>query len=71
MRKRVQRLERQVTKAEAEVERLGTALADPDIYDDHQKVRALSDEHDDAKAKSEVLMAEWLEAQEELESAGG
>ncbi len=71
VRKRVQRLERQVTKAEAEVERLGTALADPDIYDDHQKVRALSDEHDDAKAKSEVLMAEWLEAQEELESAGG
>ena len=28
---------------------LGTELADPDIYDDHQRVRALADEHDAAQ----------------------
>jgi ATP-binding cassette subfamily F protein 3 len=71
VRKRVQRLERQVAKAEADAERIGTELADPDIYDDHQKVRALADEHDAARARAEALMAEWLSAQEELESAGG
>ena len=70
VRKRVQRLERQVAKAEADAERIGTELADPDIYDDHQKVRALADEHDAAKARAESLMSEWLSAQEELESAG-
>ncbi|MGI9578802.1 MAG: ATP-binding cassette domain-containing protein, partial [Microthrixaceae bacterium] len=71
VRKKAQRLERQVAKAEAEAERLGAELADPEIYDDHQKVRALADEHDAAKARAETLMADWLAAQEELESAGG
>jgi ATP-binding cassette subfamily F protein 3 len=71
VRKRVQRLERQVAKAEAEVERIGAELADPDIYDDHQRVRALADEHEAAQERSEALLAEWLEAQEELESTQG
>ena len=67
-RKRVQRLERQVAKAEAEAERIGAQLADPEIYEDHQRVRALADEHEVAKARAESLMAEWLAAQEELDS---
>ena len=50
----MQRLERQVAKAEADAERIGTELADPDIYDDHQKVRALADEHDAARARAEA-----------------
>lgn len=70
VRKRVQRLERQVAKAEAEVERIGAELADPDIYDDHQRVRALADEHDMAKERAESLMSQWMSAQEELETAG-
>jgi ATP-binding cassette subfamily F protein 3 len=70
VRKRVQRLERQVAKAEAELEELGAQLADPGIYDDHQRVRALADEHDAAKERAESLMAQWVEAQEELESQG-
>ncbi len=68
-RKRAQRLERQVAKAEAEVERLGAELADPGIYDDHQRVRALADDHDAAKERAEHLMTQWLQAQEELEAA--
>jgi ATP-binding cassette subfamily F protein 3 len=71
VRKRVQRLERQVAKAEAEVERLGAELADPEIYDDHQRVRALADEHEAAQGKAEALVAEWMEAQEELEGVQG
>ena len=70
VRKRVQRLERQVARAEAELEEVGAQLADPDIYDDHQRVRALADEHDAAKARAESLMAQWVEAQVELESEG-
>jgi ATP-binding cassette subfamily F protein 3 len=71
VRKRAQRLERQVARAEAEVERIGAELADPAIYDDHQRVRALADEHDAARSRAESLMEEWLAAQEELDSAGG
>jgi ATP-binding cassette subfamily F protein 3 len=70
VRKRVQRLERQVAKAEAEAERIGAELADPDIYDDHQRVRALADEHEIARERAESLMTQWLSAQEELETAG-
>lgn len=69
-RKRVQRLERKVAKAEADVERIGAELADPGIYQDHQRVRALADEHDIAKERAESLMTQWLSAQEELETAG-
>lgn len=69
VRKRAQSLERRVATAEAEVQRLGTELADPSIYDDHQRVRSLADEHDAAKDRAEDLMAQWLAAQEELESA--
>jgi ATP-binding cassette subfamily F protein 3 len=70
VRKRVQRLERQVAKAEAEVARIGAELADPEIYDDHQRVRALADEHDMAKERAQSLMTQWLSAQEELETTG-
>jgi ATP-binding cassette subfamily F protein 3 len=71
VRKRVQRLERQVARAEAEVERLGAELADPEIYDDHQRVRTLADEHEAAQGRAEALMVEWMEAQEELEGVQG
>ncbi len=69
LRKRAQKLERQVAKAEAEVERIGEQLADPEIYEDHQRVRGLADEHDAAKSTAEGLMSEWLEAQEAIETA--
>ena len=49
LRSRVQKLERRVLKAEAEVESLHAQLADPEIYDDHQKVRELADLHEAAQ----------------------
>ena len=70
LRKRVNQLERQISKVDKEVADLHTQLADPDIYDDHQLVRDLSDRHDEARARSAELMAEWETAQIELEQVG-
>ena len=66
---RVAKLERQVQRAEAEVARLAEQLADPDIYDDHQKVRELADAHDAGRANVERLMEEWEQAQTQLDAA--
>ncbi len=70
LRSRVQKLERRVLKAEAEVESLHAQLADPEIYDDHQKVRELADLHEAAQEQVAALMAEWEQAQEDLDAAG-
>ena len=69
LKKRVQQLERQIQKAETAASELSAQLADPEIYDDHQKVRALADELDVAKATADRLLGEWETAQTELESA--
>ncbi|MHB1139427.1 MAG: ABC-F family ATP-binding cassette domain-containing protein [Microthrixaceae bacterium] len=69
LKKRVQQLERQIQKAETEASTLSAQLADPEIYDDHQKVRALADELDVAKGTADRLLDEWETAQSELESA--
>ncbi len=69
LKKRVQQLERQITKAEAQVATLSEQLADPDIYDDHAKVRELADVLDEAKATADRLLEEWETAQLELEAA--
>jgi ATP-binding cassette, subfamily F, member 3 len=68
LRSLVQRLERQVQKAETEAARLAEQLADPGIYDDHQRVRELADAHEAEVATAERLMAEWEAAQTELEA---
>jgi ATP-binding cassette subfamily F protein 3 len=70
LRSRVQKLERQVHQAEAEVEALHAQLADPEIYDDHQKVRELADLHEAADQRVAALMQEWERAQADLDAAG-
>ncbi len=70
LRKQVTRLERDVQKAEAEVASLHAQLADPDIYDDHQRVRELADLHEAAEQRVEVLMEAWEAAQADLDAAG-
>jgi ATP-binding cassette, subfamily F, member 3 len=69
LRSRVQKLERQVAKSESEAARLAEELADPDIYDDHQRVRELADAHEAERRTAERLMQEWEQAQTELEQA--
>ena len=46
---------------------LAEQLADPDIYDDHQKVRELADAHEAAETQVGDLLAQWEDAQSRLE----
>ncbi len=71
LRKDVRRLEREVGKAEEKVTALHSQLSDPEIYDDHQKVRELAEAHDAAKAEADRLTEQWMAAQEALDAAGG
>ncbi len=63
----VQRLERQIAKLEAEAATLAEQLADPSIYDDHQKVRELAEAHEATEAKVGSLLQKWETAQSKLE----
>jgi ATP-binding cassette, subfamily F, member 3 len=67
IRQRVAKLEKELAAAEARAAKVLSELSDPDIYDDHQRVRALADEHDRAKADVARLGEEWLAASEEME----
>jgi ATP-binding cassette subfamily F protein 3 len=71
LRKDVRRLEREVEKAELKVAAAHEALSDPNIYDDHQKVRELADAHEAAVAEVERVTSQWMTAQERLDAAGG
>ena len=67
LRKRVQKLERALEKAEAEVAELQAQLTDPDIYDRPEDVHRLATLHDAAKDRAVALMDEWEQAAEQLE----
>ncbi len=67
LRSTVQRLERRIAKLEAESATLAEQLADPALYDDHQKVRELADAHEAAESEVGELLAQWEAAQSELE----
>ncbi|MGI9603344.1 MAG: ABC-F family ATP-binding cassette domain-containing protein [Acidimicrobiales bacterium] len=67
VRKQLAKVERQWENAEAKVAELAAQLADPDIYDDHDRVRRLADEHDDAKEQASRWMSEWERLSTELD----
>ena len=69
LRSTVQRLERKIAKLEAQATTLAEQLADPAIYDDHQKVRDLADAHEAAEAEVGDLLSQWESAQARLEAA--
>ena len=60
--------ERKVEKADRNVERLATQLADPDLYDQPEKITALAKEHDEAVATATKAIAEWERLVDELEA---
>ncbi len=66
-RKQLAKVERQWEKAEARVAELAAQLGDPDIYDDHQRVRQLADEHDEAKESAARWLTEWERVSARLE----
>jgi ATP-binding cassette subfamily F protein 3 len=59
--------ERRVEKADRKVERLAAQLADPDLYDQPEKIATLAREHDAAVAAMTAAIAEWERLVEELE----
>jgi len=67
LRKRIERIERDLGRAEAEVADLQRELSDPAVYDDHEKVRELADRHDAAKDRAASLMETWVAAHDDLE----
>jgi len=69
LRKKQQSAERKWEKAEAEVAELQGQLADPDIYEDADKVKDLIAAHEAAKGKAANLMTEWEDATTALEAA--
>ena len=69
LRNKARSLERKAAEAEKAADALAVQLADPEIYEDHARVRELADLHDAAKAHAESLIAEWMSAQEALDTA--
>ena len=69
LRKKQQSAERKWEKAEAQVAELQAQLADPEIYEDADKVKELVAAHDTAKDRAADLMVEWEEATTALEAA--
>ncbi len=66
---RVERLEREVTAAEARVADLQRLLADPAVYEDEARVKELVREHGEAKDEAARLMDAWEAASVELDAA--
>lgn len=69
LRKAMNRVERQWEKAEAQVMELQTKLADPEIYQDQERLQTVVADHELAKDKAAQLMAEWEQATLALEAA--
>jgi ATP-binding cassette subfamily F protein 3 len=61
LRRRVEAIERQIHALEARLEELGRALADPALYLDGERVRAVAAERRSAEAEVAWLMREWEE----------
>ncbi|MEM7143464.1 MAG: ATP-binding cassette domain-containing protein, partial [Actinomycetota bacterium] len=68
LRKRVNKLEKDLEKTEARVAELHDQLADPDIYDRPEEVHRLATEHERMQARAAELLEEWTAAAEELEN---
>ena len=69
LRRKVERLERDLGRAENEVAELQRRLADPDLYQDGGRVKLLVGAHDEAKERAASLMDQWLDAQGALDRA--
>ncbi len=69
LRKRVDRLERQAMRAEEVASGLANQLADPDIYDDSEKLQQLIATHSSAKDKAAELLDQWEKVAVELAAA--
>ncbi|MDX1621817.1 MAG: hypothetical protein R3320_12545, partial [Nitriliruptorales bacterium] len=69
LRQEVEVIEAALVSAEAEVAELTRTLADPDVYEDEERVKRLVAEHGVAKDRAAELLERWEDAQLRLEAA--
>jgi len=69
LRKEVNRIERSLSKVEAEIAELTRTLADPEVYADGERVKGLVARHGAAKDEAAELLERWERAQSRLEAA--
>lgn len=65
-RKNAARLERQAVRADEVATALETQLADPEVYEDKERLGELLEAHAAARAKAAELMEQWEKAAEKL-----
>jgi ATP-binding cassette subfamily F protein 3 len=66
LRRRLEEVERQIHALEARLQELGTAFADPALYADGERVRAVTTERKSAEEQVAWLMREWEELSTQL-----
>jgi ATP-binding cassette, subfamily F, member 3 len=71
LRQRLQTVERALGKAEAEVAELTRVLADPQAYDDPEKVKEVVAQHGEAKDRAAALFEEWADLETKIERIAG
>ena len=71
MRKQLNKVERSWENAEAQVVVLSDKMADPAVYENADKIKALVAEHDAAKDSAAKLMTEWEALSTQLDLATG
>jgi ATP-binding cassette, subfamily F, member 3 len=69
LRKAIEKVERALATAEADVAELTRTLADPAVYDDAEKVKEVVAQHNAAKDRAAGLTDEWERLTLELEAA--
>ncbi|RYG71640.1 ABC-F type ribosomal protection protein [Lentibacillus lipolyticus] len=62
--RRIRELEEMIEQHETELAVLEQKMAEPDIYEDHEKALQMTDETDQLREKIDTLMEEWTELQE-------
>lgn len=67
LQKEADKLERKADQAEAHANELAVELADPDVYQDVDRMNELLNQHAVAKKKAETLLSAWEAAVEKLE----
>ena len=66
--RRVKKLEELIEKSGAEIDRLNSELARPEVYSDYVKVEELQEELSKVQAENDAYTEEWLTLSEELEN---
>ncbi|MFS8630444.1 MAG: ABC-F family ATP-binding cassette domain-containing protein, partial [Bacillales bacterium] len=62
--RRLQEIEYLITMLEEQIEKNNLLLCEPDVYQDHEKVRQIQEENEEARSKLDALLEEWAELAE-------